>query len=59
MKELPRAAVENVAAIFGQCSGAAKALREADAYEGPVQFYQHGSKILIKKLPVPPSVLLN
>ena len=44
-KELPRAAVENIASIYGKRSSAARALEEADAYDGPVQFFQE--KLLI------------
>jgi hypothetical protein len=59
MKELPRAAVEGVAAIYGERSAAARALVKADAHDGPVQFYQHENHILVKKLPPPPSLTLN
>jgi hypothetical protein len=59
VREIPRAAVESVAAVYGKRSAAAKALEDADAYDGPVQFYQHENQILIKKLPPPSSLTLN
>ncbi len=51
MREVPRAAVERVARAFGEQSAAARALADADAHDGPVQFFQCGSTILLGKSP--------
>lgn len=49
-----REVVERTAQIMGEGSGAAQALADAAAHDGPVNFYLTGIRsILVEKLPPP------
>ncbi|MDP3767568.1 MAG: hypothetical protein Q8S13_06105 [Dehalococcoidia bacterium] len=46
-----RSVVERTAYIFGECSAAAAALKEADAHPGPCCFWRAGDYLLVEKVP--------
>lgn len=48
--EIDRGLVEGVAAICGPSSAAALALKDADAHNGTVRFYQVKKTIIVEKL---------
>lgn len=53
IKGLPikREVVEQIAKIFGPMSAAARALADADAHKGPVEFVNTGDSIVVIKHP--------
>jgi hypothetical protein len=49
MTEIPRSVLEATARVMGPKSAAARALADADSYDGETTFFRHGARIMVKK----------
>ena len=49
-RPIQRESVERIARIMGAHSASAAALREADAHDGPVRFWQTRDAIVVERL---------
>jgi len=58
-EEVNREIVERVAYIVGPLSAAARAIHEADTYEGDVKFYQTSNSFIVAKIPHQPIPTTN